>query len=84
MDNSHLHIHDATQHAPSLLVSYSDSHTQALTVSNGINHCNPGIVYHIAGNFRGVQFSRKGNLQRFRGLIFVDGHSRTAPPTIPG
>ena len=40
--------------------------------------------YRIAGNFRGFQFSRKGNLQRFRGLIFADGRSRTAPPTIPG
>ena len=42
------------------------------------------VNYRIAGNFRGVQFSRKGNLQRFRGLIFADGRSRTAPPTIPG
>ena len=25
-----------------------------------------------------VQFSRKGNLQRFHSLIFADGHSRTA------
>ena len=41
-------------------------------------------TYRIAGNFRGVQFSRKGNLQRFHGLIFADGHSITAPPTIPG
>ena len=41
-------------------------------------------LYRIAGNFRGVQFSRKSNLQRFRGLIFADGRSRTAPPTIPG
>ena len=40
--------------------------------------------YCIAGNFRGVQFSRKGNLQRFCGPIFADGRSRTAPPTIPG
>ena len=40
--------------------------------------------YRIAGNFRGVQFSRKGKLQAFRGLIFADGRSRTAPPTIPG
>ena len=31
-----------------------------------------------SGKFRGVQFSRKGNLQRFRGLISADGHSRTA------
>ena len=42
------------------------------------------VHYRIAGNFRGVQFSRKGNLQRFRSLIFADGRSRTAPPTIPG
>jgi len=41
-------------------------------------------TYRIAGNFRGVQFSWKGNLQRFCGLIFADGCSRTAPPTIPG
>ena len=33
--------------------------------------------YRIAGNFRGLQFSRKGNLQRFCGLIFADGHSIT-------
>ena len=32
---------------------------------------------------RGVQFSRKGDFQKFRGLIFADGHSRTAPSTIP-
>ena len=42
------------------------------------------LLYRTAGNFRGVQFSQKGNLQRFRGLIFADGRSRTAPPTIPG
>ena len=41
-------------------------------------------LYRIVGNFRGVQILWKGNLQRFRGLIFVDGHSRTALPTIPG
>ena len=40
-------------------------------------------VYNVAGNFRGIQFSWMGNLQIFRGLIFADGHSRTAPPTIP-
>ena len=28
--------------------------------------------YRIAGNFRGVQFSRKASLQSFRGLIFAD------------
>ena len=39
-------------------------------------------TYRIAGNFRGIQFSRKGHLQRFRDLIFTDGRSRTAPPTI--
>jgi hypothetical protein len=27
---------------------------------------------HIAGNFRGVQFSRIGSLQSFRDLIFAD------------
>ena len=29
--------------------------------------------YHIAGNLRGVQFSWKGNLPRFCGLIFAEG-----------
>ena len=28
----------------------------------------------MAGNFRGIQFSRKVHLQRFRDLIFADGH----------
>ena len=32
-------------------------------------------VYRIDGNFRGIQFSRKGHLQRFRDLIFSDGCS---------
>ena len=41
-------------------------------------------VYRTAGNFRRVQFLRKGDLQKFRGLIFADGRSRTAPSTIPG
>ena len=45
--------------------------------------CKGLTVYCIAGNFRGIQFSWKGNLQRFRDLIFADGPSRTAPPTIP-
>jgi hypothetical protein len=27
--------------------------------------------YRIAGNFRGVQFSRMASLQSFRGLIFA-------------
>ena len=31
-----------------------------------------------SGKFWGVQFSWKGNLQRFRGLIFADGRFRTA------
>ena len=31
--------------------------------------------YTIAGNFRGIQFSRKGCMQRFRDLIFEDGRS---------
>ena len=39
-------------------------------------------VYRMAGNFRGIQFSRKAHLQRFRDLIFADGRSRVAPPTI--
>ena len=38
--------------------------------------------YRMAGNFRGIQFSRKAHLQRFRDLIFADGRSRVAPPTI--
>ena len=33
-------------------------------------------------NIRGIQFSRKAHLQRFRDLIFADGRSRVAPPTI--
>ena len=36
----------------------------------------------MAGNFRGIQFSRKAHLQRFCDLIFADGRSRVAPPTI--
>jgi hypothetical protein len=31
-----------------------------------------GLLYRMAGNFRGVQFSRMGSLQCFRGLIFAD------------
>lgn len=30
----------------------------------------------MAGNFRGIQFLRKGDLCRFRDLIFADGHFR--------
>ena len=30
------------------------------------------VTYRIAGNFRGVQFSRMASLQSFRGLIFAD------------
>ncbi len=30
------------------------------------------IEHRIAGNFRGVQFSRMASLQSFRGLIFAD------------
>jgi hypothetical protein len=29
-------------------------------------------IYRIAGNFRGVQFSRMASLQSFCGLIFAD------------
>jgi hypothetical protein len=29
-------------------------------------------MYHIAGNFRGVQFSRMASLQSFSDLIFTD------------
>ena len=35
----------------------------------------PVAKYRIAGNFRGVQFSRKASLQTFRGLIFADSHT---------
>ena len=40
----------------------------------------PGLAFKyipvaIAGNFRGVQFSRKASLQTFRGLIFADSHT---------
>ena len=38
--------------------------------------------YRMARNFQGIQFSRKAHLQRFRNLIFMDGRSRVAPPTI--
>ena len=31
-------------------------------------------VYRIAGNFRGFQFSRVGDLYHFTGLIFADVH----------
>ena len=34
------------------------------------------ILYRIAGNFRGVQFSWKASLQTFRDLIFADAHTR--------
>ena len=34
----------------------------------------------MAGNFQGIQFSRKAHLQR---LSFADGHSRVTPLTIP-
>ena len=54
-------------------------HTVMLMTSDAMLH-----IYRIAGNFRGVQFSWKGKLQAFRGLIFANGRSRTAPPTIPG
>ena len=37
--------------------------------------CIPVAKYRIAGNFRGVQFSRKASLQTFRGLIFTDAHT---------
>jgi hypothetical protein len=30
------------------------------------------MAYRIAGNYRGVQFSRKASLQSFRSLIFAD------------
>ena len=40
------------------------------------------VTHRIAGNFRGIQFSQKGHLQRFHDLIFMDGCSRTAAPTI--
>ena len=30
------------------------------------------ILYHIAGNFPGVQFSWKASVQSFHGFIFVD------------
>ena len=36
----------------------------------------------MAGKFWGIQFSQKGHLQRFHDLIFANGRSRTAPPTI--
>ena len=40
-------------------------------------YCNSSYTpYRIAGNFRGIQFSRKGHLQRFCDLIFMDGRSR--------
>ena len=50
-------------------------HTQKHTI---LHFC----TYRMAGNFRGMQFSRKAHLQRFRDLIFADGRSRVAPPTI--
>ena len=40
------------------------------------------LHYRMARNFWGIQFLRKAHLQRFRDLIFADGHSRVAPPTI--
>ena len=38
---------------------------------------NRNNAYRIAGNFRGVQFSRKASLQSFRGLIFADARTHT-------
>ena len=38
------------------------------------------MLYRIAGNFRGIQFSRKANLQSLRDLIFAEECSRVAPP----
>ena len=38
--------------------------------------------YRTAGNFQGIQFSRKVHIQRFCDLIFADGRSRVAPPTL--
>ena len=40
-------------------------------------------LYCIVGSFLRVQFSRMGNLQRFCSVIFADGRSRAAPPTLP-
>ena len=31
--------------------------------------------YHIAGNFRGIQFLQKGHVQRFHDLIFTNDSS---------
>ena len=41
-----------------------------------------GLRYRMAGNFRGIQFSRKAHPQRFCDRIFADGRSRVAPPII--
>ena len=41
-------------------------------MSEGLLTYNLKRLYRIAGNFRGVQFSRMASLQSFRGLIFVD------------
>ena len=43
--------------------------------SRGALYLHAIILYCIAGNFRGVQFSRKANLQSFRGLIFMDART---------
>ena len=64
----------------SLVTSWNKSDVYRFCSSGNIAN---KVTYRIAGNFRGVQFSRKGELQAFRGLIFADGRSRTAPPTIP-
>ena len=37
----------------------------------------------IVGNICQLQLLQKGNLQRIWSLIFVEGCSRTAPPTLP-
>ena len=49
-----------------------------ILISITINtHLPEWFEYRIAGNFRGVQFSRKASLQSFRGLIFADARTHS-------
>ena len=72
MHNTLLHTY-LTVHRCFSLHTHAHTHTEECTrLYTEKNN------YRIAGNFRGVQFSQKGDLQKFRGLIFADGRSRTA------
>ena len=54
-----------------IMMSMLHVHVQMVNTTTHVHCCN----YRIAGNFRGIQFSRKGSMQRFRDVIFMDRHS---------